>query len=43
MQGTGNITGLTLFDFIAIPPRARLSLCYTGEGAGEGFFGLRKL
>jgi hypothetical protein len=42
-HSAGNVTGLTLLDFIALPARARLSLTFTGEGHGEGFFSLRKL
>lgn len=39
----GNITGLTMIDFIAIPERARVSLSYSGEEGAEGFLGLKKL
>jgi uncharacterized protein (DUF2267 family) len=39
----GNIAGLTLIDFIALPARARVSVGYTGEINAEGFIGLRKL
>lgn len=39
----GNLTGLTLIDFIALPAKARVSISYSGEGGAEGFFGLRKL
>lgn len=42
-HSAGNVTGLTLLDFIALPARARLSLTFAGEGHGEGFFSLRKL
>ena len=42
-HSAGNVTGLTLLDFIALPARARLSLTFQGEGHGEGFFSLRKL
>lgn len=38
-----NIIGVTLVDFIALPPRARLSISYSGDSAAEGFLGLRKL
>ena len=37
-----NITGLSLVDFIALPPGAKLTLTYNGE-VGEGFLGLKKL
>lgn len=39
----GNITGLTLIDFLALPPKARVSVTYQGEEGGEGFMGLRKM
>lgn len=42
-HSAGNLTGLTLIDFIALPPRARLSISYSGENCAEGFIGLRKL
>ena len=42
-HSAGNITGLTLLDFIALPARARISLTFGCESAGEGFFNLRKL
>lgn len=35
--------GLTLVDFLIIPPRARLSLSYSGEFGGEGFLALKRL
>jgi hypothetical protein len=37
------IAGLTMIDFIALPPRAKLSLSYNGERKCEGFLALRKL
>jgi len=39
----GNVTGLTLIDFLALPAKAKLSISYSGETAAEGFFSLRKL
>jgi hypothetical protein len=39
----GNLTGLTLIDFVALPARARISISFNGEVGAEGFFGLRKL
>ncbi|KAL4493978.1 hypothetical protein ABPG72_021995 [Tetrahymena utriculariae] len=42
-HSAGTITGLTLVDFIILPARARISLTYTGEFGGEGFFGLKRL
>ena len=38
----GNVTGLTLVDFIILPDKAKLSISYTGE-EGIGFLGLKKL
>ena len=34
----GNITGLTLIDFICLPERSRLSISFSGEDGSEGFF-----
>jgi hypothetical protein len=42
-HSSGQITGLTLIDFIVLPARARLSITYTGEFGGEGFVGLKRL
>ncbi|CDW81229.1 UNKNOWN [Stylonychia lemnae] len=42
-HSAGNVTGLTLLDFIALPARARLSLTFTCDSPGEGFFNIRKL
>lgn len=39
----GNVTGLTLIDFLALPPRARVAISYKGEEGAEGFLGLKKL
>jgi len=42
-HSAGNVTGLTLVEFVALPARARVAVSYEGETAGEGFFSLRKL
>jgi len=54
-QVAGNMTGLTLVDYLALPARARITISYAGangkqgmaKGAQvspvEGFLGLRKL
>ena len=47
MKGTGktsfgNVTGLTLVDFILLPDNAKISVSYTGE-KGIGFLGIKKL
>ena len=39
----GNVTGLTLIDFLALPPKARIAITYNGEEGGEGFLSLKKL
>jgi len=41
-HSAGNITGLTLIDFLALPPKARVAVAYQGD-EGEGFLGLRKM
>lgn len=42
-HSSGNITGLTLIDFLCIPERSRLSISFSGEDGSEGFLGLKKL
>lgn len=42
-HSTGNVVGLSLIDFIALPTRARISISYVGDTVAEGFLGLRKL
>ena len=42
-HSAGNVTGLTLVEFVALPARARVAISYEGETSGEGFFSLRKL
>lgn len=42
-HSAGSVTGLTLIDFVALPPRARVSITYTGAELGEGFISLKKL
>ena len=39
----GNVTGLTLIDFLALPPKAKVSLTYAGEEGAEAFLSLKKL
>jgi len=46
----GNLTGLTLTDYIMLPARARISISYSSGSktdlvlkGSEGFLGLRKL
>lgn len=39
----GSVTGLTLIDFLALPPRAKITITYNGEEGAEGFLSLRKL
>ncbi|OMJ94659.1 hypothetical protein SteCoe_2157 [Stentor coeruleus] len=42
-SSSGTISGLTLIDFIALPPRAKISISYNGDRSCEGFLSLRKL
>ena len=42
-HSAGNIVGLTLNEFVALPARARLTFSFECDNVGEGFFQLRKL
>ena len=42
-HSAGNICGLTINEYVALPARARISLSFECEHIGEGFFQLRKL
>ena len=42
-HSAGNICGLTINEYVALPARARLSLNFECEHLGEGFLQLRKL
>lgn len=42
-HSAGNIAGLTLNEYVALPARARLAVAFEGESVGEGFLSLRKL
>eukprot|EP00742_Colponemidia_sp_Colp-10_P010428 GILJ01011451.1.p1 GENE.GILJ01011451.1~~GILJ01011451.1.p1 ORF type:complete len:694 (+),score=153.66 GILJ01011451.1:27-2084(+) len=42
-HSAGNVSGLSLVDFLVLPPRARVSISYNGELGAEGFLSLRKL
>jgi hypothetical protein len=39
----GNVTGLTLIDFLALPAKAKVAVAYEGETGAEGFLSLKKL
>lgn len=39
----GNVNGLTMVEFFALPARARLAVVFQGDAYGEGFFSIRKL
>ena len=43
IHSAGNVTGMTLVDFVALPARARLSVSFDGDKPAEGFLNLRKL
>ena len=38
----GNMTGISVIEFIMLPKQSKLSVCYNG-GKGNGFIGLKKL
>ena len=42
-HSAGNIVGLTLNEYMALPARARITLSFECDNFGEGFFQLRKL
>ena len=42
-HSAGNVTGLTLIDFLSLPAHAKVAVVYQGEEGGQGFLGLRKL
>lgn len=42
-HSAGNVTGLTLIDFLSLPAQAKVAVVYQGEEGGQGFLGLRKL
>ena len=42
-HSAGNVSGLTMVDFLALPARARVSVTYDGEAHAQGFVQLRKL
>ena len=42
-HSAGNICGLTINEYVALPARARVSISFEGETLGEGFFQMRKL
>lgn len=42
-HSAGNVVGMTLIDFIALPAQASISLTFSGEAEAEGFLSLRKL
>ena len=39
----GNVLGVSIVEFVALPARARLSLSYEGEKPVEAFLNMRKL
>lgn len=42
-HSAGNVTGLSMSEFVAMPARAQITLVYEGESTGEGFFTIQKL
>ncbi len=43
MGGGASVTGLTTWDVLSLPPKAKLAVTYQGEDRGEGFLSVRKL
>ena len=39
----GNVTGLTMIDYIMLPQNSKISISYTGVEGAFGFLGLKKL
>ncbi|GLC63861.1 hypothetical protein PLESTF_000091200 [Pleodorina starrii] len=37
------VTGMTAWDVLLLPAKAKVAVTYVGEERGEGFLGLRKL
>ena len=42
-HSAGNICGLTINEFVALPARARICISFDCEHVGEGFLQMRKL
>ncbi|QDZ24209.1 hypothetical protein HOP50_12g67460 [Chloropicon primus] len=42
-HSTGCVTGLSLVEFLSLPPKARVSVTYQGDDNVQGFLGLRKI
>lgn len=38
-----NVMGLTGVEYVSLPQKCRVSFSYNGDGAAEGFFGMKKL
>lgn len=42
-HSAGNISGLSINEYVALPARARISFSFECDHVGEGFIQLRKL
>jgi hypothetical protein len=42
-HSAGNVTGLSVREFLALPARSQVSLSYDGSDNAQGFLSLRKL
>ena len=42
-HSVGNVTGLSIKEFLALPARSQISLTYDGTDSAQGFLCLRKL
>lgn len=43
LHSAGNVTGLSLIDFLSLPSNAKIALTFKGEESGTGFLCLKKL
>jgi hypothetical protein len=42
-HSAGQLTGLTIVEFVILPARARVSTVYQGEHGAEGFISLKRI
>ena len=42
-HSAGCVTGLSMLEFLSLPPKARISVAYRGDDKVEAFLSLRKL
>ena len=42
-HSAGNVTGISMIDYLSLPARARISFTYIGDKGCDGFFSLKRL